>query len=137
DEQGPAQTRLQLRRDHHLLRVHAGGRDGKRPSRELLSLSRTLTSGVSLAPAQQHQLPIAMLADEDGSQVQGLALMLSPDAERHDDEAGRGVTELLLYWGRIAVEIEKKRSEFFIKAECVQGLIARDFQNFLRGRPIR
>ena len=36
DEQGPQGPRLQVRRIHDLLRLHAGHRDGERPSRGLL-----------------------------------------------------------------------------------------------------
>jgi DNA-3-methyladenine glycosylase I len=37
-EQGSAQARLQIRRLHHLLRLHAGHRDGERPPGQLLLL---------------------------------------------------------------------------------------------------
>jgi len=48
-EPGPSQTRIPLRRPHHLLRLHAGGRDGERPPRLLLPPRRSRPP--SLTPA--------------------------------------------------------------------------------------
>ena len=46
-EPRPQTPRLQIRRPHHLLRLHAGRRPGQRPSRDLLPLPGGLTSAFS------------------------------------------------------------------------------------------
>jgi len=71
---------------------------------------------------------------EDGFEVQRLAFVLLPDFGGQDDEAGRRVTEAAVEHGRLPIEVEQERRDFFLESVKIEGVGGGYDARDLRGR---
>src|ERR1700735_4113741 len=89
---------------------------------------------VGLAALDQDEVAVAVVGGEDGFEVQRLAFMLLPNLCGHDDEAGGRVAGAAVERGRVSIEVEQERRDFFLESVKIERVGGRDDARDLFGR---
>ncbi len=83
--------------------------------------------GVGLAALEEYEAAIAVFGSQHGLEVERVALMHFPEVGGDDDEAGRRVAETALQNRSVAIEVEQKRRDLFLKSIKKQRIGGRDY----------